>query len=428
VVTRRNGVEEGASREEGDAKRPLYRWVVVLVATAVQAATGYVVLGIGALTGFFRDAFDLTGYQTGMVVTAVALAPLFALIPVGRLLDRFGQRLIVTAGGLWLGIGAAVAATASSFPILLAFLFVGGAGYATSQPGGSKAVAGWFRSERRGLAMGIRQTGLPLGGALAAATLPAIAEAHGWQTALMTTGGVAALGAIVFGLVYRDPAPIEREDYPFSETLRRLLFERFMRPILGSGLVLVSAQLCVVAYLLLFLRDVHDIPLTTGAWVLSVSQILGMGGRVALGAWSDKRWHTRRLHLVILSLMMTASFLCLLAWLPEGVPVGAIGVVAALLGFFAFGWYGPWVVHISDIAPRGSVGLTLALSMSATQLGIVAAPPLFGLLLDIGGSYRLAWLVLALGQVIGAAGVAFHLSRASREDSEAEWGRSYRGV
>jgi predicted MFS family arabinose efflux permease len=184
-----------------------------------------------------------------------------------------------------------------------------------------------------------------------------------------------------------------------------------MRPILGSGLVLVSAQLCVVAYLLLFLRDVHTIPLTTGAWVLSLTQILGMGGRVALAAWSDKRWLTRRLHLVILSLMMTASLLCVLAWLPEGVSVGVIGVVAALLGFFAFGWYGPWVVHISEVAPRGSVGLTLALSMSATQLGIVAAPPLFGLLLDISGSYRLAWLVLAFGQVIAALGVAFHLSK-----------------
>jgi MFS family permease len=402
--------------------------VVVGVATAVQAATGYVVLGIGALAGFFRDAFELTGYQTGMVVTAVALAPLFALIPVGRLLDRFGQRVIVTAGALWLGAGVAVAALATSLPLLLAALFVGGAGYATAQPGGSKAVAGWFGSERRGLAMGIRQTGLPLGGALAAATLPAIAEARGWQTAVITTGAVAALGGTVFGLVYRDPTSVEREDYAFSETLRRLLSERFMRPILGSGLALVSAQLCIVAYLLLFLRDVHDIPLTAGAWVLAVSQVLGMGGRVALAAWSDKRFRTRRLHLVVLSLVMTAVLLCVVAWLPQGVSVPVVGVVAGALGFFAFGWYGPWVVHTSEIAPRGSVGLTLALSMSATQLGIVVAPPLFGLLLDLSSSYLLAWLVLASALLGAALGVAVHLHGEDRLQRQDEWYRSYQRV
>jgi predicted MFS family arabinose efflux permease len=335
------------------------------------------------------------------------------------LLDRFSERLIVTAGALWLGAGMAIAAKASSFRILLASLFVGGAGYATSQPGGSKAVAGWFRSERRGLAMGIRQTGLPLGGALAAATLPAIAETHGWQTALTTAGGVAAIGAVLFGLVYREPARIEEEGYAFWRTLRALISERFMRPILGSGLTLVSAQLCLVAYLLLYLRDVHGISLTSGAWVLSVSQVLGMAGRVALAAWSDKHFPTRRLHLVVLSLLMTACLLCVIAWLPQGVSMAVIGLLAAALGFFAFGWYGPWVVHISEVASRDSVGLTLGLSMSATQLGIVAAPPLFGLLLDLSGSYRVAWLVLASGQVIAALGTAFHLSKADRAAPEA---------
>ncbi len=87
----------------------------------------------------------------------------------------------------------------------------------------------------------------------------------------------------------------------------------------------------------------------------------------------------------------------------------ALGVVAAAQGFFAFGWYGPWVVHVSEVAPEGSVGLTLALSMSATQFGIVTAPPLFGLILDVSGSYLVAWFGLAAGLLAGAIGIARHV-------------------
>ena len=63
------------------------------------------VLGIGALTGFFRDAFDLTGYQTGMVVTAVALAPLFALVfGVVLLNEPLTLQLVLALTGVAAGI------------------------------------------------------------------------------------------------------------------------------------------------------------------------------------------------------------------------------------------------------------------------------------------------------------------------------------
>ena len=46
---------------------------------------------------------------------------------------------------------------------LLAF-FAAGVGSAFPTPAGSKAVMGWFPLAQRGTAMGIRQTGIPLGG------------------------------------------------------------------------------------------------------------------------------------------------------------------------------------------------------------------------------------------------------------------------
>jgi hypothetical protein len=49
------------------------------------------------------------------------------------------------------------------------------------------------------------------------------------------------------------------------------------------------------------------------------------------------------------------------------------------------------------IAPARSVGLTLAIAMTGNnQLGIVLAPPLFGLALDASGGYVVPWLGVAL--------------------------------
>jgi predicted MFS family arabinose efflux permease len=97
-----------------------------------------------------------------------------------------------------------------------------------------------------------------------------------------------------------------------------------------------------------------------------------------------------------------------LALTPDRPGAWLLLAVAIVLGFFAFGWYGPWVVHVTELAPRSSVGLTLTFAMTANQLGIVAAPPLFGLVLDATSSYPIAWT--ALGAALSLAGAITLLS------------------
>lgn len=374
---------------------------MLAVATLAQATTGFTVLGVGALAGFFRDEFDLTGTETGLIVTAVGLMPVIALIPVGRLLDRHGERGVVGGGGLILAAGVGLAALAHSYPVLLALLLVGGTGYATSQPGGSKAVASWFSSHRRGVAMGIRQTGLPFGGAAAAAILPALAAATGWRRALGTAAVVTAAGALVFLTVYRRAAVDIRDDYKLAARLRELVMNVRFRPLLWAGLLMVGTQFCIVSYLMLFLRDVHGIPLTSAAWFLAAAQLAGVAGRIVLAAWSDRLGPSGRMSPVRLSIAVVAVLAFTLPLLPEGANQIALFLLATTMGFFAFGWYGPWVVHVAEVAPPGSVGLTLGIAMTANQIGIAGAPPVFGMLLDFSNGYLVPWWFVALVLLFG---------------------------
>ena len=380
-------------------------WTILAVATTAQAASGYVFLGVAAVAGVIGESLGLSGTQTGLIVTAAGLAPLVALLPVGRLLDLYGERRVVALGGLWLALGVGFAALTRSYAALVVVLIVAGAGYATSQPGGSKAVAVWFPGSRRGLAMGIRQTGLPIGGALAAATLPALAVTWGWRPALGVAAVVGAVGAALFGLIYGEP-DVENGDrgrYGVGGELRRLIAAPVMRPALVAGLVMVSTQFCLVSYLIPFLRREVGYSVGRAGLVLAGVQASGVAGRVLLASWSDRLGPSRRMTAVMVAALASLLGVALLPLLSASVPVFVVLALGIVLGFFAFGWYGPWVVHVTELSPARSVGLTLTFAMTANQLGIVAGPPAFGSVLDLSGSYGTAWWSLAVALAIGVA-------------------------
>ncbi len=374
---------------------------MLIAATIAQAGTAFVFLGVGALAGFIQEDFGLSGAQTGLLVTAVALAPLLALLPIGRLLDRGSERTIITAGALLLAAGTGLAAEANGYRWILLLLFLGGAGYSASQPGGSKVVASWFPPYQRGFAMGVRQTGLPLGGALAAAILPAIADGRGWGSAMRVAAATAALTGVAFGVAYRPGhEPPIASGRRFGAEIRELLAMGPIRRAMVAGLAMVAIQLSIVSYLMLYARDVHDIPLARGAWLLFAAQVAGVLGRIVLAAWSDRI--RSRMTPVIGAAVAAGAGAVAYGALTIGLTLTTLLVMTSVIGFFAFGWYGPWVVFVAEAAPGHAVGLTLALAMTANQMAIVAAPPIFGLLLDVSGGYTLPWMTLG-GFLLGVA-------------------------
>jgi MFS family permease len=371
-----------------------YRWLVLAAATLAQATASFALLGLAALAGFLQRDFKLTAAETGLLITASYAAPLFSLLFVGDLLDRKSERLIIGIGAVILFVAFALAATSASYAVLLWWLFVAGLGYSATQPGGSKSVSAWFRGDRLGLAMGIRQAGLPLGGAVAAAILPAVAAAWSWRTAFVA-GAVAALaGGLAFALIYRPPpgeteAARQRAPLTFA-AVAALLREPWMRNAMIAGLALVSAQYGIITWLMLYLRDHADIPLTRAAFFLALAQAAGAAGRIGLAAWSD-RAPGLRFRLLTLSMIAVAAGVLLLMVVPSQTPEPALALLAAWLGFFGLGWYGPWVAYLAETAPADKVGLTLGAAMALNQLGIIGAPPLLGLVHDLTGGYAALW-------------------------------------
>ena len=398
---------------QGAPSNATYRWAVLAAATLAQATASFAMLGVAALAGFLQQSFALSAAETGLLITATYGAAVFSLLFVGDLLDRKSERLIIGTGGA-IAFAALLAATFSGgFAVLLLCLFVAGLGFSVTQPGGSKSVSAWFRGSRLGLAMGIRQAGLPLGGAAAAAILPAIAATSSWRIAF-TAGAAATLaGALIFALVYRPPtgaddAASKRDALSFA-AVASLMRQPWLRNATIAGLALVSAQYAILTWLMLYLRDHSHIALTRGAWFLSLAQLAGAAGRVGLAAWSD-RIPASRFRLLGLCMMAVAAGFVVLLLLPEQIPEAALALLSAWLGFFGLGWYGPWVAFLADTAPAGKVGLTLGAAMSINQLGIIGAPPLLGLVHDLTGGYTALWAC-----AIGVLAVAYGLTGIRRK-------------
>jgi predicted MFS family arabinose efflux permease len=388
-----------------------YRWLVLAAATFAQATSSFAMLGVAALAGFLQRDFRLSGTETGLLITATYGAAVFSLLFVGDLLDRKSERLIIGIGGTIAFVALLAATRSGDFAVLLLCLLVAGLGFSVTQPGGSKSVSAWFRGGRLGLAMAIRQAGLPLGGAVAAATLPAIAATSGWRIAFAAGAAATLAGALVFATVYRPPADgaaaSKREALSFA-AVASLLRQPWLRNATIAGLALVSAQYAILTWLMLYLRDHSHIALTRGAWFLSLAQLAGAAGRVGLAAWSD-RAPAARFRLLWLCMIAVAAGFVVLLLIPPQIPEVALALLAAWLGFFGLGWYGPWVAYLADTAPADKVGLTLGAAMAINQLGIIGAPPLLGLVHDLTGGYTALWAC-----AIGVLAVAYGLTGARR--------------
>lgn len=382
-----------------DSRSSAYRWLVLAAATLLQAAAAFVTQGLAVLAGFLQKDLHLSTTEVGLLIAASSVAPILTLLFVGDLLDRKSERHIIGVGILIMVAGLVGAAMAPSFLVLSAALFVIGMGYSTVQPGGSRSVSQWFKSEQLGVAMGIRQAGLPLGGAAAAAVLPFIVGLQSWRAALMFSIAVVLAGLAVFWGIYRTPvstgSPVKRPVLTVFYLIE-MLRQRWMQRVIWSGMALVGTQYGIVVFMMLFLRDRFGMALHQASWLLLLIQVLGGVGRILLSMWSDRRKQggTNRFVPVYASMIVTALGLLALLHLPVDAPSFWLVAIVAVLGFFGMGWYGPWVTYIADSAPSNSVGLALGTAMTVNQIAIVLTPPILGMIHDATGHYDAVWTTL----------------------------------
>src|ERR671933_230026 len=204
---------QGASPPREGAERHVtsrYRWVILGVGAAGAGAFSALRMGLPSLGPALRSAYGLSLPQVGLAFTAVAIGVMLTLVPWGALTDRIGDRPVMGAGLAGTALALAATAYASGYAMLLAGLLVAGMFGSSSTGASGRAVMGWFGRSERGLALGIRQMALPLGGAAASVALPQLAGASGLRGAFLTLAGLSLVAAVAAVAFMRDAPPPDR--------------------------------------------------------------------------------------------------------------------------------------------------------------------------------------------------------------------------
>jgi sugar phosphate permease len=372
------------------------RWFFLFVATLAQVSMSIVHLGVPALAPLIQDELRLTRTEVGLLSTIMNGGVVFAAIAAGKAADLLGERLIIACGSMAAGLVIMGVIWVESSPALLALLFLIGLAVATATPAGSKAVAGWFPRTERGTAMSLRQMGIPLGGALAAMALPSLALVVGWRLALAVSGLLAIGMGIAALRLYEEPPPAALVE---GRARRLGVGDLLRRSDIWAGMiyvfVLAGGQWCYLFYLELYLTETMGFSITLAAGLLALGQISGVGGRILWGLVSDRLLRGRRRPVLLLVTVLAVLTTIWTGQFTPETPVWLAFVVVALLGLTLLGWNGIYLALVAEQVGIDGAGMAIGLSNTGAFLGIVAMPPVFGLVVDRSESYQQAWVALA---------------------------------
>jgi nitrate/nitrite transporter NarK len=381
-----------------------YRWVVLALATLVQLGVSIPQQAPAALGPLLIHDLGLSRAQLGLLSAAIWGGMLLGALPIGLMTDRFGERRVQSVGISVLAILLLVASFGHAFWFIFAVLLLASIGAASSSPGGTKAIASWFPPQRRGTAMGVRQTGVSFGGLVAAVGLPPIGVALGWPAAFRSAAVITLVTVVLFAAFYRE-APVAPAGARSRPPLREILARANFWAATAYAFMLMGAMGAAVAYLSIFAHERLGLSVVAAGAVLGVMQVGGVVGRVAWGMLSDRIGRRGPVMLVVGAISVATC--AALAFVRGPVPIPVITVLAFLLGGSVMGWNALYIALVAESVPIAAAATAIGAGLTITFSAMFLIAPIFGLLADLSGSYTISWAATAawtgVGTMIGLA-------------------------
>jgi MFS family permease len=406
----------GPPRERAGRKAPVKPGSVLPVALtlAVQAVVSMSAIAIPVLMPVAAGELNVPPSYVGIFMSLIYLGATASAPVSGYFVDRFGPigvsqvALLLTA----LGLGAV---SIPSVPMVMVGTLLMGIGYGPVTPASSHLLVRTTPYSMMSVVFSIKQTGVPLGGALAGAIVPHLVAHSGWKLSAVWVGAVSVILCAILQ-PFRKRFDRERSNLSrlswknAARAIKMTMLQPGLRQIVISSFFFSTMQLCLVSFIVTYLIADIGMTLIQAGMVLSAAQVSGIVGRVVWGALADRFVKPRRM-LGFLGIAMTAGALAAAAFSSQW-PYSAILVVSAFFGAAAIGWNGVYLAEVARVATPEHAGMATGGSLFFTFLGILLGLPAFSLIIDLTDSYALGFGVAAAATLICGAVMAF--SRAPR--------------
>jgi len=356
--------------------------VLVLPAVAPEVARDY---------GFDPS---LIGYQ----ISLVSVGMVVTLTLLGNTTRRYGAARTNQLGHAMVAAGMLVLLIPSSAFLIIGSLVIG-LGYGMITPAASHLLMRYTAPHRRSTVFSIHQTGIPVGGMLAALIAPAVTVYAGWRWAVVAS--VVLLACVVALMQFgrrtwdddRDRASPVVTPNPFAGAVA-IWRQRELRLIAIAGSCFSWVQFCAATFAVVACVEMLGMSLVVAGTVLTAVQVASAAGRVLIG------WITDRVGDTALVLGWNAGLLiaCTAAGLTldPTLPLPLVYLLFAILGATSGCWPGAILAEVGRLAPQGQVSLAISGSLVITNVGKFIGPIVFANVYALTRSYGIAFASLVV--------------------------------
>ncbi len=375
--------------------------LALLATLAIQALVSMTVLTPPVLAALAAPDLGIASERIGLFTAVVYAGAIMSSASSGALLARVGPLRLSQWCLLFCAVGIGTASLAFIPAIVLGAVLMG-LGYGPVTPASSHILIRQTVPQRRSLVFSVKQTGVPLGGALAGFVAAPLALLVGRQGAALSVAGASLVLALAVEPLRarfdEDNVGRVAAGSPLAG-IRLVLRTPALRRLALSSTSFAATQLSLATFLVTFLTERVGIPLVTAGIVMAVAQASGVVGRILLGWVADRLLRPGRVLALLGIGMATASVatgLISSTW-----PAPAIFAATALLGLTGLSWNGVYLAEVAAIAPPGAAGAATGGALSVTFLGIVLGPALFSAVVSLSGSYTLGFSIVAAASLVG---------------------------
>jgi len=330
----------------------------------------------------------------------------------GRLNDRFGPRIVLSASGLVLGLAFIMMSRVTGvWHLYVGYGILIAAGFAGMPVPLMSTVARWFHA-RRGLMTGIVMAGTGVGTMIMPPFANWLIYRTDWRTSYLVFGLIlTAVIVLAAQFMRRDPSkqgllPLGvvaqsneqganaaiHAGMLLSEALRTRQFWLLCLALTGFGYALQSIMVHVVIYG----RGLGLTP-ASAASIMTIIGGMGVAGRIGVGGIADRLGARRPLVMVLAALSLS------LFWLAFTVQSWTVVAFAFVFGF-VYGGTIPLFSHtVAELFGLRAHGVILGTITCSIGIGSALGPVVTGYGFDLLGSYT--WSFIICGAVTGVATV-----------------------
>lgn len=412
-----------ASDIKPDKPRRIAEIQIIAVSTlSIAGVINYIDRGSLAIANTtIRADIGISATRMGVLLSVFSLSYAISQLPMGILLDRFGERRVLGAGMFLWSLTQTMTGFVRGFASFVGArvgLAIGESPFVVSAV---KTVNDWFDVRDRATPMGIVNAATTLGQAIAPPILTITMLALGWRGMFMLIGIPGLLLSIAWFVFYRDRKDVPlnecemayleasaRRDYSsrisFSTWLGLFRLRTVWGMMLGFGGINYTVWL-YMSWMPNYLESVHHVSVAKTGMIAVIPFSCGAVGMLLSGVIADLLVRNGippvRSHRTLLVIGMICSAACtLLVPYVSGATGAAFAIGMALFFTYLAGNSG-WGL-VQSIAPRGIVASVATIQNFGSFVCASFAPVITGWLLDRTHSFHLTQVICSMVSLLGA--------------------------